>query len=131
MQIHFHISCSSVWYQNQIRRYSFIFRFPVVVFGIKKDGPIFTRSFFYLKGSERIISSYPPWKDGNSQFTFTVRVPLKEMSFCLKLYFCNPYIFATRFRWPKIFQTMKSVRSKSVSMKYQKFTPSGLQKYRD
>ena len=52
------------------------------------------------------------------------------MSFSHKLPFCNPYIFTTRFRRPKIFQTVKSVRSKSQSIKYQKFTPTGCEDIR-
>ena len=35
------------------------------------------------------------------------------------------YIFATQFRRPWIFQTMNSVRSNIISLKYQKFTPLG------
>ena len=50
----------------------------------------------------------------------------KELSFfCHKLRFSNPYIFATRFRWSLIFQTMNSVWSNSRSLKYQRFTRSG------
>jgi len=42
----------------------------------------------------------------------------------------NLFIFATRCRRPWIFQTMNSVRSNNLSLKYQKFTPSRLQIYR-
>ena len=51
----------------------------------------------------------------------------KELSLCHKLRFCNPYIFATQCRRPLIFQTMHSVRSNSLSLKYQGFSPSGCQ----
>ena len=50
---------------------------------------------------------------------------LKELSLCHKLKFSNPNIFATQCRRPQIFQTMNSVRSNSVSLKYQRPTPSG------
>ena len=36
-----------------------------------------------------------------------------------------PIIFATQCRRPKIFQTMSSVRSNNVSLKYQRPTPPG------
>ena len=49
---------------------------------------------------------------------------LKETaSVCLHIY---PYIFGSLFWRPLIFQTMNSVRSRSLSLKYQKITPSGL-----
>ena len=47
------------------------------------------------------------------------------MSLCNKLWFSNPYIFATQCRRPQIFQTMNSVRSNNISLKYQSFTLSG------
>ena len=37
----------------------------------------------------------------------------------------NSYIFAIQCRKPLIFQSMNSVRSNSLSLKYQKFTPTG------
>ena len=55
-------------------------------------------------------------------YTFDI---LKELSFCHKLWLSNPYIFATRCRRPLIFQTMISVISNCLSLKYQRFTPSG------
>ena len=42
----------------------------------------------------------------------------KKLSFCHKLYFSNLYIFATRYRRPLIFQTMNSVKSNNLSLKY-------------
>ena len=43
----------------------------------------------------------------------------KELSLCHKLWFYNPYIYGTqRFR-PEIFQTVNSVRSNNLSLKYQ------------
>ena len=47
----------------------------------------------------------------------------KELSFCHKLKFSNLYIFATKCRRPLIFQTVISVRSYNISLKYQRFTP--------
>ena len=49
----------------------------------------------------------------------------KELSFCHKLRFSNSCNFATHFPRPLIFQTINSGRSNSLSLKYQRFTPSG------
>ena len=49
------------------------------------------------------------------------------MSFCHKLWFSNTYISSTQFCTRYIFQTMNSVRSNSLSLKYQGFSPSGCQ----
>ena len=49
-----------------------------------------------------------------------------EFSFCHKLCFSNPYIFATRSRSrPLIFQNINFVGSNSLNLKYQSFTLSG------
>ena len=48
----------------------------------------------------------------------------KELSLCHKLWLSNPNIFAIQFRRPYIFQPMTSVRSNSLSLKYQRFRPS-------
>ena len=48
----------------------------------------------------------------------------KELSFCHKLKFSNPFIFANQCCGPLIFQTLNYVRSTDVSLKYQKCTPS-------
>ena len=47
------------------------------------------------------------------------------MSLCHKLWFSNPYIFGTQCLRPYLFQTKYSVRSNNLSLKYQRFTPSG------
>ena len=47
----------------------------------------------------------------------------KELSFCYKLRF-NSYNLATRFPKPLIFQTINSGRSNSLSLKYQRCSPS-------
>ena len=52
---------------------------------------------------------------------------IKELSFCHNLKFSNLNIFATKCRRPQIFQTMNSVKSNSLSLKYQVFPPSGCQ----
>ena len=49
----------------------------------------------------------------------------KEVSFCHKLKYSYPYILATQCRRPKIFQTVNSVRSNSLSLKYQRFMLTG------
>ena len=57
--------------------------------------------FFIFKGTVSVISSDPPWKDGNARFT---TVPLKPKSdqkcgryrcfFCLKsVYFCKFFYY--------------------------------------
>ena len=51
---------------------------------------------------------------------------LKEMNFFNKFLFFNA-ILATQCRKPLIFQTINSVRSNSLSLKYQRFAPSGRQ----
>ena len=50
---------------------------------------------------------------------------MKELSFCHKLRFSNYNNLATRFPRPLIFQTINSGRSNSLSLKYQRFKPSG------
>ena len=45
---------------------------------------------------------------------------IKELSSFHKVLFLNLYIFSTRCCRPLIFQTMNSVRSNSLSLKYQK-----------
>ena len=49
----------------------------------------------------------------------------KVLSLCHKLKFSNPNTFATQCRRPQIFQTINSVRSNNVSLKYQRPTTSG------
>jgi len=49
---------------------------------------------------------------------------LKELSFCHKLWFSYPYIFAFQCRRPKIFQTMNYFWSNNDSLKYHRLTPS-------
>ena len=49
----------------------------------------------------------------------------KELSLSHKLWFSNPYIFATQFLVPYIFETKYTVRSNNLSLKYQSLTPSG------
>ena len=49
----------------------------------------------------------------------------KEWSVCHKLKFSYCNIFAIQCRRPSIFQTMNVVRSNNISLKYQRFIPSG------
>ena len=58
-------------------------------------------------------------------FSITYCLGLKELSFCHKLRFSNSYNLATHFLKLLIFQTINSGRSNSLSLKYQRFTPSG------
>ena len=48
----------------------------------------------------------------------------KKLSFCHTFWFSNPYIFATQRRRPFIIQTMNSVKSNNLDLKYQRITPS-------
>ena len=50
----------------------------------------------------------------------------KELSFRRRLWSFNPYIYLNQCRKPLIFQTMNSVRSNILSLKYQTFQPSDL-----
>ena len=38
--------------------------------------------------------------------------------------FSNPHIFVTQWHRPKLFQTINTVRSNNISLKYQNRTPS-------
>ena len=51
--------------------------------------------------------------------------PVKELSLCHKIKYSCSYILATQCRRPLIFQTINSVRSNNLSLKYQRFTPTG------
>ena len=48
-----------------------------------------------------------------------------ELSLRHKLCFSKSYIFGFQCRRPSIFQTMNSVRSNNISLKYQSFTALG------
>ena len=60
----------------------------------------------------------------NPVFLF-MKTFLKELSFCHKLKYSYPYILATQCRRPYIFQTINSVRSNNLSLKYQRFISTG------
>ena len=60
-----------------------------------------------------IISKHLGKRQEMKELRFEV---LKELSFCHKLRFSNSYNLATRF--------INSVRSNSLSLKYQRFTPT-------
>ena len=47
---------------------------------------------------------------------------IKELSLCHKLRVSNLSIFVTKGHRPQLFQTMNSVRSNNLSLKYQRFT---------
>ena len=58
--------------------------------------------------------------------------PEKELSLCNKLCFLKSfYIFRFQCRRSQIFQTINSVRSNNVSLKYQSFATLGLKRYKD
>ena len=84
-------------------------------------------------GIDLLLREHLPGQHKSPDLTTKVSVQnlKKEKSLCHKLYF-NPYIVATRCRRPQIFLNYSNfVRSKSLSLKYQKFTPSGLRKHRN
>ena len=57
---------------------------------------------------------------------FKIKVfPIKNMSFCHKHKFIYHYIFAIKCRRPLIFETVNSVKSNGLSLKYQRFASSG------
>ena len=49
----------------------------------------------------------------------------KRLSLCNKLWISHQYIFATQCRWPLMFQTINSVRSKNLSLQYQSISTLG------
>ena len=51
-------------------------------------------------------------------------IKVKELSFCHKLWFSNPYFYVSIYRRPLIFQTINSFWSNNDSLKYQRFTSS-------
>ena len=71
------------------------------------------------------------FRDDCTEFTLSVSLSfgfsatIKELSLCNKLGMSDSYIFATLCRRPQIFQTMNSVRSNNLSLKYQSFTTVG------
>ena len=74
------------------------------------------------------------WTRSSSSFDFTqnyeqskfIRLHnIKILSFCHKLWFSNPYIFAIQSLRPKLFQSIIFFRSIQSSLKYLRITPSG------
>ena len=57
--------------------------------------------------------------------TIFLEVLQKNWVFDTSSDFFNSYIFATQCRRPLIYQTMNNFRSIRLSLKYQRFTPSG------
>ena len=58
-------------------------------------------------------------------FLKCVFASVQELSLCHKLCFSKPYTFGFQSRRPQIFQTMNSVRSNNISLKYQRFATLG------
>ena len=60
-------------------------------------------------------------------FCLLIASVIKEItvSICNKIWLSNSYNIATHSPRPFIFQTINSFRSNSLSLKYQRFTPSG------
>ena len=90
--------------------------------------------FFFSGVSEKLLGRAEWSADCNRRFwSWTwVRFRLRNwykvsqtnelIFFYHKLCLANPYIFATRFCRPLVLQTMISVRSHNLSLKYQRFT---------
>ena len=64
------------------------------------------------------------WCSIYQHFLFDKTTKTKELSLYHKLRFSSPLIFSTLYRRPYIFQTINSVRSNYLSLKYQRYTPS-------
>ena len=62
------------------------------------------------------------FKNKNEIIESSIDLLTKELSFCHKLRFFNPYIFATRSCRPLKFQTKNSDISNILSLKYKRFT---------
>ena len=56
---------------------------------------------------------------------FSRQTKPKNLNFCHKLRFLNPYIMANQWRRLKQFQTIKYVCFNNLSLDYQRFTPTG------
>ncbi len=55
-------------------------------------------------------------------FVTTSAIHIKKLSLSHKLWLLNPYTLTTQCRRPQKFQTLYSVRSNNISLKYQRFT---------
>ena len=83
----------------------------------------YTKSKNYLKSRYRIRHWISRFTGTPCKYNF--HLLRKKLSLCHKFRFSNPYICAIKCSRSWIFQTMKSVRSNNLSLKYQTFTPSG------
>ena len=72
------------------------------------------RKYFNQKVNSQVIL-YPP--------ITCILFAKKELSLCHKLWFYSPDICSTKRRRSEIFQTMNSVRSNNLSLKYQRVIP--------
>ncbi len=59
------------------------------------------------------------------KFLADIKLITKELSLCHKLRFLNPNFFKSKCCRPEIFQTMNSGGSRSVSLKYERYSSSG------
>ena len=101
-------NCTNLYYSN----------ISIILFPHSNISLVRPNSFIFIVRPNSQISYELPNLD------FSIRY-LKELSFCHKLCLANPDIFATWCCRPLIFQTMISVRSNNLILKYQGFTPSG------
>ena len=77
-----------------------------------------------------ILNQLPPWHSSITQTRsdlspWELILIWKELNLCHKLWFSNPYIFATKCRRPYAFQTMKSVHSNNLKFEISKVCTSG------
>jgi len=86
-----------------------------ICFAQVKVGIIVNRKYKFLNEGYPVIRE----NDVISVYLYCI---VKELSLCHKLCFSKSYIFGFQCRRPLIFQTMNSVRSNNISLKYQRFT---------
>ena len=92
---------------------------------MRSSGGLLIQENFTLNWHEATRGSFNPRKlIFKCQENEILHSTLKELSLCHKLWFSNPYIYATQCWRPYLFQTMISVISNSLSLNYQGFTQS-------
>ena len=85
----------------------------------------FLKKFFPCGNSLNLEFSIDNSICNTSTYTYILlnrSINRKELNLCHKLFFSKPYIFGFQCRRPQIFQTMNSVRSNNISLKYKRFT---------
>ena len=101
----------------------------VKIFRIWSRSDLYEQTAYAAEVGPKILKYYEEYFDTPfplpKQDMIAIPGLIKEMSICNKLWLSNSYNLATHSPRPLIFQTINSVRSNSLSLKYQRFTPSG------